>query len=239
MGEADEETVELRLLSEPAFGEEFDITVDEIATLYLRGQLPAEEKKQVEEYFLRSPERRKRVQFICELLRQIDQKATPPPPVLNNNKPANVWQRVSSLWTGQPSAFRPALVLTGLLIVVGVICFVLFINSKPTYLSFVLSMTSAERSAGTEIRKVHLERGVAGLRIKLNLPTPRAPQYRVSLRGEKVSLPQLTIETQDAESLTVIVPADQITEGVYALELVEVNDDKEKPLRGEYVFAVV
>lgn len=228
--------MELRLLSDAAFGEEFDIIVDEIATLYLRGQLPAEEKKQVEQYFLRSPERRTRVQFICELLRQIDQKPEPVSPVKNNS--SNVWQRFSSFWTGQPSAFRPALALTMIVMVVGLICFAVLFNSKPTYMSFVLSMTTSERSVGTETRKIHLENGVDGLRIKLNLPTPRAQQYRVSLRGEKVSLPQLTIETQDAESITVIVPADQITEGVYAIELVEVNDGKEKPLRGEYVFAV-
>lgn len=224
-------------MSDSAFSEEFDITVDEIATLYLRGRLSGDEKTQVEQYFLRSPERRKRVQFICELLRQIDQKPEPPPPVVNNSS-SSVWQRFSSFRTVQPQAFRPALALTVLAIVAGLIYFAVLLKSKPTYLSFVLSMTSADRSAGTETRKVHLEKGIDGLRIKLNLPRPRAPQYRASLRGEKVSLKQLTIETQDAESMTVIVPGNEITKGVYAIELIEVNDGNEKPVRGEYVFSV-
>ena len=224
-------------MSDPAFSEEFDITVDEIATLYVRGRLSGDEKKQVEQYFLRSPERRKRVQFICELLRQIDQKPEPAAPVANDNS-SHVWQRFSSFWTGQRPAIGSALALTVVVIVVGLIFLAVSFNSKPSYVSFALSMTSSERSGGTEIRKFHLERDVDWLRIKLNLPTPRAPQYRVSLRGEKVSLPQLTIETEDAESITVLVPRNQITDGNYAIELIEVNDGKEKPLRGEYVFAV-
>jgi hypothetical protein len=95
-----------------------------------------------------------------------------------------------------------------------------------------------DRSAGTEITQIPQERVLDGLQIKLNLPTPRAPQYRAALRGEQISLPQLTIEAQDTESITVLIPRDQISKGTYAIELSEINNGSENPIRGAYVFAV-
>lgn len=228
MEEADEERVELRLMSDRAFSEEFDIVVDEIATLYVKDHFTGDEKTRVEQYFLRSPERREKVQFICELLGQ-----------MARNDRVSLWQRFLSLWNNHPSTFRPAVSFAVLLIVGGLVFFVVLLNSKPNYMSFVLAMTSSERNVGTETRRVHLDSGVDGLRIKLSLPTPRAPQYRASLRGgEGVSLPQLTIESQDAESMTVIVPANEVSRGTYVIELKEVSGTVEKPLRGAYVFAI-
>lgn len=232
LGEAGEESVELRLMSDPGFSEEFDIVVDEIATGYVSGQFKGDEKTRVEQYFLRSPERRDKVQFICELLRQVGATERPNPPV------PTLWKRIRSFFVGQPSAYRPAIALATVLIVAGLSFWVISLNSKPNITSFALSMMSADRSAGTERPKVTLPSGTDQLRIKLTVPTPRAPQYRASLRGERVSLPQLEIETQDAESITVMVPADQITRGTYAIELTEINNGSERPLRGSYEFVV-
>ena len=237
LAEADEEQVELRLMSDPAFSEEFDIVVDEIATLYVSGKLKDVEKARVERYFLRSPDRQLKVQFICELLNQIDPQPVPAVAASSGSQ-ATAWQRLTSFWTGQPAAFRPAITFAVLLIVGGLVFYVISLNSKPTYATFELSLTSAERSAGTEIKRIPQERVLDGLQIKLNLPTPRAPQYRASLRGEQISVPQLTIEAEDAESITVVIPKDQISKGTYAIELVEINNGSEKPIRGAYVFAV-
>lgn len=232
LGEADEELVELRLMSDPGFSEEFDIVVDEIATGYVSGQFEGDEKTQVEQYFLRSPHRRDKVQFICELLRQVgeDERVNPPAPSL--------WTRVSSFWVGQPSAFRPAIALATVLIVAGLSFWVISLNSKPNIVSYELALTNADRNAGTQVEKINLPPGTDQLRLKLKLPSPTAPQYRASLRGERISLPQLEIESQDAESITVMIPADQITRGTYAIELTEINNGTERPLRGAYEFVV-
>lgn len=232
LAEADEEVVELRLMSDQAFSEEFDIVVDEIASLYVSGHFTGEEKTQVEQYFLRSPQRRLKVQFICELLRQVNTSAVPA------SAPQGLWQRVTTFF-GQPSTFRPAISFAILLIVAGLVFWGISNRLNPTYQSFELAMTTAERSAGTPITRVHLAAGVDALRIKLKLPTLTAPQYRASLRGEKVSLPQLPVEAQDSDSITVTVPADQIDRGsTYAIELTEINNGRETPLRGAYEFKV-
>lgn len=239
-------------MSDREFSEEFDIMVDEIATLYVKGHFTGDEKTRVEQYFLRSPERREKVQFICELLRQVDGKVDLQvddqkipgqnllaPPAVTTSDHVNLWQRVRSLWTDHPSTLRPAMAFVALVMVGGLVFFVVLLNSKPTYMSFVLAMTNTERNVGAAPQRIHLDSGIDGLRIKLSLPTPRAPQYRASLRGgEGVSIPQLTVESQDAESMTVIVPANEVGRGTYVIELKEVSGEIEKPIRGSYVFAI-
>ena len=52
--EADMEEFELKLLSDPAFGEELDIIVDEITDDYVAGKFSAEDRKHAEEYFFKT-----------------------------------------------------------------------------------------------------------------------------------------------------------------------------------------
>ena len=66
--EADEESLELRLLSEPAFVEEFDTVVDEVTDQYVRNELQGSERKGFQESYLRTDEGRRKVRFTSELL---------------------------------------------------------------------------------------------------------------------------------------------------------------------------
>src|SRR6267378_2144729 len=61
--EAEEEQVELRLLTEPDFAEEYDIVVNELTDDYVAGKFEGEGLKQVEEYFLKSNQRRDKLKF--------------------------------------------------------------------------------------------------------------------------------------------------------------------------------
>ena len=65
--DADEEQVELRLLTDPEFAEEYDIVVNEIVDDYVAGKFEGEQAKQVEEYFFKSPERKKKLKFALAL----------------------------------------------------------------------------------------------------------------------------------------------------------------------------
>ena len=58
----------MRLLSDAAFGEEFDTIVDEITDEYLKDELPVDERERVQRYFLSAPERQSKLQFAAELL---------------------------------------------------------------------------------------------------------------------------------------------------------------------------
>ena len=67
LAEADEEQVELRLLSDPVYSEESDIIADELIDQYVDGKLSAAELKQVEEHFLKSQARQDKLDFALAL----------------------------------------------------------------------------------------------------------------------------------------------------------------------------
>jgi len=235
-------------MSDTAFNEEFDSVVDQIAARYAAGQFIGEEKDRVERYFMRSPERQRKVKFISELLHGIGNVAPGKPATDNeetvvdhplHDKPG-MWERVSGLWANWPSAGRAAVVFATVVIVAAGALFIRSMNVAPRFVALELTMTSADRSVGSETQKVSLPSGTDELHLKLKLPAdaPTAKSYRATLRGEKLSLRTLTIIEQNSDSLTAAAPAAELTRGTYVVELFAINDGVEQPLRGAYVFKV-
>jgi CHAT domain-containing protein len=64
---ADEEAVELRLLSDAGYAEEFDALENELIDRYVRNGLSAEDRSRCEQYFLNAPERRDKLAFATSL----------------------------------------------------------------------------------------------------------------------------------------------------------------------------
>jgi CHAT domain-containing protein/tetratricopeptide (TPR) repeat protein len=67
LGEAEEEAVELRLLTDPDYSEESDIVADELIDQYAEGKIPAAELDQFEKYFLRPQVRKDKLNFALAL----------------------------------------------------------------------------------------------------------------------------------------------------------------------------
>jgi CHAT domain-containing protein/tetratricopeptide (TPR) repeat protein len=67
LSETDAEEVELRLLRDPEYGDEFDIMVDTIVDEYLEDELSAEEREQAERHFFKSASRREKLKFAAAL----------------------------------------------------------------------------------------------------------------------------------------------------------------------------
>src|SRR5688500_9731102 len=74
--EAEDEQVELRLLTEPDFAEEYDIVVNEVIDDYISSNFEAQELKPVEEYFFKSPERKKKLKFALALKKRKSEMVT-------------------------------------------------------------------------------------------------------------------------------------------------------------------
>jgi CHAT domain-containing protein/cytochrome c-type biogenesis protein CcmH/NrfG len=74
--EAEEEQVELRLLADPDFAEEYDIVVNEITDDYVAGKFAGEELKQIETYFFKHPERRQKLKFARALKQRKSEMVT-------------------------------------------------------------------------------------------------------------------------------------------------------------------
>ena len=88
--EAEEEQVELRLLTEPDFAEEYDIVVNEVTDDYIAGKFAGEDLERMETYFFKSTERRKKLKFALALkpaLKGQKLKRVAPKPKKNGFKP--------------------------------------------------------------------------------------------------------------------------------------------------------
>ena len=59
--------MEIRLLSDPVYVEEFDITVDELTDQYVTGEVQGTEREQLERYFFASPARREKLRIAAAL----------------------------------------------------------------------------------------------------------------------------------------------------------------------------
>jgi CHAT domain-containing protein/Flp pilus assembly protein TadD len=55
--------VELRLLTEPEFADEFDIAVEDLTDAYVAGEIQGEDRKRAETYFFKSAERQKKLKY--------------------------------------------------------------------------------------------------------------------------------------------------------------------------------
>ncbi|HKS26482.1 MAG TPA: CHAT domain-containing protein [Pyrinomonadaceae bacterium] len=65
--EAEEEIVELRLLVDSEFSEEFEMLEDELIDQYVEDALPPEQRQRLEQRFFESPERRRKLRFALAL----------------------------------------------------------------------------------------------------------------------------------------------------------------------------
>ena len=101
LSERDSDQIETWLFSDGDFEPFVDLIEDEIIDDYLDGRLPAKERRAVERFFLRPPERRHKLSFARGLRRHLSSQARespagPSPPGLMT-VPARVWMAVAAL----------------------------------------------------------------------------------------------------------------------------------------------
>jgi CHAT domain-containing protein len=70
LSEPEEQQVELRLLNDPDFAEEYDIVEREIIDDYISGKFAAEDRRMIEEHYFNSDERRAKLKFALALKRR-------------------------------------------------------------------------------------------------------------------------------------------------------------------------
>ena len=239
--EAEQERLELRLMTDPSFTEEFDTIVDEIADQYAGDELKGDERKRVEQHFLASAERRQKVHFARELMERAAtergvKRVAPPVPAVG------FFESVRAFWRSQSVSLRTSMAMAALVIVVGlgfVMRSVIFPTSGTDAL-LALNITTADRASGAEVQSVKLEPGTPRLRIELKLPDQSSQNYRVELLDEQQRTRNLSIEERTGQSIVVAIPANEIGPGSYIIRLYAVNPDgSEQRVRGNYFFNVL
>jgi len=239
MTDDDEERLEIRLFTEPSFGQEFDIVVDEITDDYVTGKFQGDDKRRVEEYFLKAKQRRDKVSFACALIQQAEAQTT-----RSVDEPTpSFFERFSSIWQRPGFAFRVATTVAAAVLLIAGAMMLLRSGREPApvYMAVDLRISSADRAEGAEQAPVKLSPGVTELRLRLALPQPMATSqtFRARLIHGSAAPLALGISEQTADTVTVVAPAANLTRGSYAVHLSTVdNNGAEQRIRGSYLFRI-
>lgn len=223
--EAHEEEFELRLMSDPAFGEEFDTVVDEITDEYLKNELSGDERERIQKYFFSSAERKKKLEFAAELLDRAKKK---------ESRPSFV-EQIAAFFR-QQSLAPVGLAAVAVVIVAGIFIYN-WTRPAATYLALNLAISTAERANGAAAQAVKLPSNT-GLKITLTIPENArgAKGYVARLAGGNTDLP---IDQGTEQTITVVIPPGSLTPGTYAIQLSKIkSDNTTERIPGSYYFAV-
>lgn len=229
----DEEiSIEQRLLTEDDLFEELEVTKDELVEEYLANQLTESEREWFEQNFLASSEGKQFQAFARTLDRYVSNHCALP-----RKEPGWV-ERVAAFWNVQTSLLRSAAAIAVIVVVVGI--FWVSRGPRPQSLaSLTLNISSSTRSSGAESPKTNLKGH--GLRLTLVLPVSATPgiRYRVDLINDKGETRTSEVTGQNAQSISVEIPAAQLPRGQYALTLSTLNaNGTVQRIPGSYYFTV-
>jgi hypothetical protein len=229
--------LELRLLTDASFVEEFDVIVDEITDQYVRNELTPNERKQVEQHFLEADERRKKAAFASVLIEHA--AAERGAKAVVHEKPS-LRERFLAFWQTQGLGFRVASAMATILIVAGVTF--LYFSGTPRsamYTTVELTISQADRGEGAQAKSVKLTPGTDILKTYLRLPDELQSQgktFRVeSFDGKRV----FQVTEQTPEMIAVEIPKAELAPGSYGLRLFVMNPDgTEQRVPGTYSFTI-
>lgn len=224
--------------------EELESAEEDLIQAYIRNELSPERQRRFEEIYLTTEARKERLLLARSFLRVVCPAAT-----------ANCAAAPTKLpWTQRVLDFLKSLALApqfaiprfaGVLVILGLVAALLwfaFQTKQPqTFADINLTISSDNRGAGGPPQTVRLPLGKDALRISVALPesAPQGATYRVQWEDVKGPLQNLDVEKQDANSISVIIPADKLNREQYVLRLFRKNPDgTDEQVPGSYVFNV-
>ncbi len=246
LGELPEE--ELEQFEDECFAQEtwpaqLSLTEEDLIDAYLRGELTQEQRQRFERNYLITEARQQRVIMAAALLRHVDERQAVAKVTVATPPTEQTWVgRLRALWSNQAWALRA----TAALIVVAIIVGAWWLSrprtpSTQTFATLTLTISGSNRADAAQAGKVNFPLPASALRISLTLPErlPPAVRYRVELDKDNGETKPLEIVGQDAQSVSVLIPAPQLTRGQYALKLFATKADGiEQRIPGSYLFTV-
>lgn len=229
--------------------EQIQFVEEDLIDEYLRNELTPERRRRFEENYLTTDARVERVRMAAALHRHVDSKASVTAEETPAAKPTPLEKPVreswfGALWGGRSSVPRAALSFAILLVVAGgaYVAYRLISNSNQTVVLVALTQTSTDRSAGGALpTKVTLPADAGALRVSLTLPEDAQPasRYRVELESREGKAGSFQTEEHDARSVSVLIPAAQLSRGLYVLKLYAITSDgTEQRVNGSYLFSI-
>jgi hypothetical protein len=245
-----QQQVEQRLLTEAGFLEELLLAEDELVDQYICDALSGEDHDRFEHHFLSTPERFQKLKFGRALSRYVSEKSegavTEPADdglsggIASTPAGLTLTERLRVFWGGQGWGMRTAYALAALALITGALWLSLPRRPTPrTFATLALTISAGNRAQGVGASRITLPLNADALSISLALPTPRSPgeNYRVELVNDEGESRPLQIAGGDAQSVSVVIPAAELTRGQYALKLFTTKaGGTEQPVGGSYFF---
>lgn len=234
--ETEAEQFEEQCFSQPEWPEvELDSAEADLIIAYIKNELSPERRRRFEDNYLTTEARKERLLLARSFLRV----------VCPENRSKLPWtRRLSGSLKSLPFAPRLAVPkFASVILILGLIATLLWFAFSPrrpqTFATLNLAISAETRAASSQPQKVSLPLEKDALRISLTLPESQDAKYRVQWEDVKGPLQTLEIEKQDANSVSVVIPADKLTPGQYALKLFRKNaDGTEERVPGSYFFIV-
>jgi len=228
LSETEQEQVEERLMVEDDFFEEFEILKGELIEEYREGQLTPKERESFKVGFLSTPEGRKREVFALAI-GCLGDRLQP--------QPVSLLDRVVAFFRKPQWAFG-TLALAAVVIIAALV-WIRTAQQPAKFVAVTLTSNAVTRSNdNVQYPKITIPADVSELRISLALPQPAPPgaRYRVEL-DDRQNRTSLQPSGQDANSVSVVIPARHVPTGFYALVIYEIKPDgTEQQVSGTYFF---
>jgi methionine-rich copper-binding protein CopC len=233
LNEEEQEKIEQRLIVEDDLFEEFEISKEEIIEEYCARELSNNEQHWLEQNYLASTDGRERyaLAVAIDCLKQSPQPA---------EQPVGFFEKYLGFWTKQP---RWALATVASVALVMVIVLAGRISLRPqTPVSVALVNSSLSRGQDNNAlpTPITLPSDASELRASLPLPKPfpQGTRFQAVLDNRTDRKPVTVVDHKD-NVVTVVIPAEELPRGQYALELTATNlDGTEEAIPGNYRFDV-
>jgi methionine-rich copper-binding protein CopC len=220
------------LIDDQAF-EELLATEADLTDEYLSGTLTNDERARFEQHCLATPEGQQNLRFARAFSRYAAKAA--------GQKRAVPDSFLTRFWSNQTWGLRAAVAFGVVVIIFGALWF--FPRSPQTFQAVALTFSiNNNRAQGVQAAKIKLTADALKLSLKLPDSSVPAVRYRVALDNldnQHTEPRSLEPAAQDAQSLSVIIPAAQLARGRYALKLLAIKSDgAEQRINGAYYFDV-
>lgn len=235
------EQFEDECFAQETWPDQLNLVEEDLIDAYLRGELGQERQQRFEQNYLSTEARQERVLMAAALLRHVDERQAAAQASVAAQPTEQTWtERLRAFWSSQTWALRGAAALTVLVILIGA-----WWLSRPrtpstqTFAMLTLNISSSNRADGVQAGKIRLPLPASALRISLTLPEqlPPAVRYRVELENSNGETKPLEITGQDPQSVSVVIPAEELAREQYALRLFATKaDGTEQRIPGSYFF---
>lgn len=229
LSEEEAERFEEECFAQEEWPGELDAVERELIDAYLRNELTKERQLRFKEKYLITDARKARVSTAQSFLEVL----CPRPP---HKKTLKDWLRAFFQRPLVPQAAAAILILA----VAVPFLYNWLTPPAPTkiYSPLALNMAAPDRGSDTQMEKVFLPLNSDGLKVALKIPQPPPPNttFRVVFENANAKPGKVTIESQNSQSVVVIIEADELSPGRYVLKLFKTPQGEAEQSVGSYFF---